>query len=876
VFSVSVIAQTYKYPQNITYEYGYMSGKIKESNAWNEYQSWLNLYYVECSSNEARIDYEGRTVSEGIGYGLVITAYAGDKEKFDKLLNYYNARLTGGGVMNWEYSGCATGNNGTGAATDGDLDAAMGILVAVHQWPGQGYDSKFSTLASSIRNSEFENCGLIVQKPGDAWGGCECSNPSYYAPGYYRAFAKFYEEKGDGNSANFWNQAADDAYTVLFKNQNSSSGLVSAWTNKDGRVGGCGGQVGGDGGPETYQYDACRTPWRIATDYLWWGNDDALKFLTPIVAFVKNDVGGIENVVSGYNHDGSVMGEWHNTPFVGSFALAGMATSQKDADEFMGHFATMDGDNYFNTCLSIMYKFLATGNFWNPYGRMLSIPIVYCSEVDLGVEKTLCGAGSVELNAGLSPANGRTFTWYRGDTEVQTGSGNTFTADQAGIYKVVMDSLGQCSSEAEVAISAELPEVGFDEKFLFAGSGMLDSKIEGNGVEYTWYLDGEKISGASEQKLKVTKVGTYKVEVSAAGCNSVSGQVVAEKLPALTYVQDGVTIDGIAESEYVDYFPIEVKLSGSIGEPNIAAKWSGLWDTQKAYFFINVTDDDLSADGGNWYANDGVEVFIDGNNSKGGGYDGENDFQYGFVWNNTSVQEGSNPDGATNGVEFKMVESENGYSLEIAIPWTTIKATPEQGTVIGFDIAINDDDWGGDRENKISWFQKEDIGWQKPSAFGTVGLIAAEVEQEITQEIQLKKGWNLVSINVMPQTNAVKDLFKNVTVVKNLEGFYDFKKPAFCNSLLEIEPGEGYLIYTENATTVSITGFPVEIKEIESLPSGWSLKANFVSETTAVGNAFGNEQNNIQAVKDFEGFWEKNGNSSLQNIDTGKAYFILK
>lgn len=881
VANLFVFAQTYPYPQNITYEYGYMSDKITEPNAWAEYESWIKLYYVECPGGEARIDYNGSTVSEGIGYGLVITAYAGDKEKFDKLLKYYNARLTGNGVMNWEYRDCGTSPSGSGAATDGDLDAVMGILVAVHQWPGQGYDAAFKKLAGSIRGSEFDTgCGLIVQKPGDVWGGCDCTNPSYFAPGYYRAFSKFYEKEGDSDNANFWSQAATDAYVVLFKNQNSSSGLVSAWSNSNGAVGGCGGQVSGGAGPSDYQYDACRTPWRIATDFLWWGASDAQRFLEPIVDFVKTDVGGIEEVLDGYAHNGTVLdkpaGNWHTVPFVGSFALSGMATSQQDADDFMRHFSTMKGDNYFNTCLSVMYRFLATGNFWNPYGRMLSIPRVYCSEVDLGNDKTLCGSGSVELNAGLSSASGRTFTWFRNDSELQSGSGNTFLATQDGVYKVVMDSAGQCSSEAKVTISATLPALELGEKFLFAGSGNLDAKLEGAGLNYTWYFNGDEIAGKNDRVLAVSQVGTYKVEISAEGCPSVSGQVVAEELPSLAFVESGVQIDGVAESAYANFVPIEQKLSGNIGAPNIAAQWCGLWDNSNAYFFIDVTDDNLSADGGDWWQNDGIEIFIDGDNSKGGGYDSENDFQFGFVWQSSSVQEGSNPDGATNGIEYKMIESDNGYALEVSIPWSVIGATPQEGTVIGFDIAINDDDWGGERENKISWNQKEDIGYQKPSAFGTVGLIASNVVEEITQEIQLQRGWNLISISVVPQVTAIAELFEGVDVVKNFDGHYDFRRPLFTNSLLNIVPGEGYLIYVENQKTISITGLPVEINAIQSLPQGWSLVANITDKSVSVPDAFGNEQNTIQAVKDFTSFWERGGTGSLQNIDPGKAYFVLK
>ena len=33
--------------------------------------------------------------------------------------------------------------------------------------------------------------GTYVIKPGDTWGGTSCTNPSYFAPAWYRIFADF-------------------------------------------------------------------------------------------------------------------------------------------------------------------------------------------------------------------------------------------------------------------------------------------------------------------------------------------------------------------------------------------------------------------------------------------------------------------------------------------------------------------------------------------------------------------------------------------------------------------------------------------------------------------------------------------------------------
>lgn len=877
VFLLALVSygQEKPYPQNLTYEYGFMSSKITSTDAWSEYQSWISSYYVECSSSEARINYNGATVSEGIGYGLVITAYAGDKTKFDKLWNYYKNRQNGSGVMNWEYQGCGTGASGSGSATDGDMDAVMGLLVATIQWPNQGYDQKFETLANSIRNSEFTNCGLIVQKPGNAWGGCDCTNPSYYAPGYYRAFAKYYEKKGNNDAKNFWNQAANDSYTVLFKNQNSSTGLVSAWTNTSGAAGPCGGQVGGGGGPDTYQYDACRTPWRIATDYLWWGNADAKTFLTRVVGFVKTGIGGIDKVVDGYALNGTKQGQWHNTPFVGSFALSGMATSQADADNFMTHFQTMKGDNYFNTCLSVMYKFLATGNYWNPYGSFA--PVIKCSQVNLGTEKTLCGSGTVTLNAGVPTQANRTFTWKRGTTEVQTGSGNTYNATVAGTYTVVMDSAGKCSSTADVVVSATLPTVNLGADIFLKPTSVLDAGVSGSGVTYKWYLDGTVISGATSQTLAISQTGTYKVEVSATGCTTQSDEIKVSQLPSITKTNQTITVDGTVEDVYVNFKDVTKLLSGAIGGTNLSASWTGVWNATNLYIVVKVVDSDKKSDSGDsWYEDDGVEIFIDGNNSKNSSYDGSNDFQWGFVWNSTSVRAGgSNPSNSTTGITFSIVGTTDGYVLEASIPWTKIGITPTIGTTIGIDIAINDDDGGGSRDNKISWNASVDDGWKNPSLFGSADLIDAVVTSK-TQTISLTPGWNLVSFWVLPANTTVSSVFSslgnNLITVKTNDKYYSPSLASNLNTLSNIEIGIGYMVKVTNAGSLTVTGSPVASKTLQ-LKKGWNL-IGFPFETSkSITSVISTINSSVIQIKNNSGKFA-NGSGTLLNMDAGKGYFI--
>ncbi len=396
LLSFSLFSQKYPFPQNITYKYGYKSQHITSDDVNKEYNLWKATYVRPCTrDDEAKVvskyGTEEKAISEGIGYGMLITAYIGDQELFNKLLNYHIRRRNIHGVMNWMYLGEETGDNKKNGATDADLDAAMALIVASKQWAkDKKYSAEAIKLIDSIQKFCFTECsGILVQKPGDFFGGCNCTNPSYYAPAYYRAFAKFREETGNIKAVYFWNKAAEEAYIPLMKNAHPQTGLIYAWTNSEGTNPlECNYEVQGSGTFSTYQYDACRAPWRICNDYIWWGNANAANWLKQITNFINTTIinqsdiknswygaGGIENIVDGYFHNGKrkysdsngTSGEYHTIPFTGSFALAAMATSQESTDLFMAHFKNMEGDSYYSSCLAVLYKLMASGNFWNPY-----------------------------------------------------------------------------------------------------------------------------------------------------------------------------------------------------------------------------------------------------------------------------------------------------------------------------------------------------------------------------------------------------------------------------------------------------------------------------------------------------------------------------
>jgi Carbohydrate family 9 binding domain-like/Concanavalin A-like lectin/glucanases superfamily/Tetratricopeptide repeat len=158
-------------------------------------------------------------------------------------------------------------------------------------------------------------------------------------------------------------------------------------------------------------------------------------------------------------------------------------------------------------------------------------------------------------------------------------------------------------------------------------------------------------------------------------------------------------------------------------DTDFSAHYKALWDQKNLYLLVDVTDDSLKNDSGPelWYQDDCVEVFIDGDNSKSGSYD-DDDYQFHFNWDRSKPTMGETRRGGTDNVEFAMVTTDKGYRTEIKFPWASLGVKPSAGTKIGLDVHANDDDDGGDRDTKLTWWGKEDNAWQTPSAFGTAEL----------------------------------------------------------------------------------------------------------------------------------------------------------
>jgi hypothetical protein len=183
-------------------------------------------------------------------------------------------------------------------------------------------------------------------------------------------------------------------------------------------------------------------------------------------------------------------------------------------------------------------------------------------------------------------------------------------------------------------------------------------------------------------------------------------------------------IDGNADGTWstADRNKIANLLYSPVSSPNdLAAGFKAMWDTNNLYLLVDVTDDVLKSDSEQGYQDDGIEVFIDADNSKSSEY-GENDYQYIFKWDKTAAKAQEVRHNRTEGVQVAIAPTADGYEMEIKFPWSTLGTKPSAGARIGLDVHVNDDDDGGDRDTKITWHDKQDNAWQNPKLFGNAEL----------------------------------------------------------------------------------------------------------------------------------------------------------
>ena len=156
------------------------------------------------------------------------------------------------------------------------------------------------------------------------------------------------------------------------------------------------------------------------------------------------------------------------------------------------------------------------------------------------------------------------------------------------------------------------------------------------------------------------------------------------------------------------------------------------WDDENFYYYLKVWDDWFNIteeESGSDWEYDSVELFFDGDNSNTTPYDGFDDIQIRFNLGQEGPEAidagyGQGEDWGWNkdGVEYVIIETENGWDVEASIPLVDMQIPV--GMDFGFEWQLNDCDDPEAENNRTvyRWWAPSEPTWNDASLFGTALL----------------------------------------------------------------------------------------------------------------------------------------------------------
>lgn len=302
----------------------------------------------------------GTTVSEAMGYGMLITVIMADADSqarqiFDGL-NRFRKRYPSSinpDFMAWKIPP-AEKRPGTDSATDGDMDMAMALLMAHRKWGEEKYLSEAKTLIHALGESLVRGDGSLRLGDWDTDDSKkEMIRTSDLMPMNFRAF---YEATGDER----WKKVEERSYSILQELQHhyaSGTGLVpdfAVYKNGGWQPAKPKALEGPHDGE--YSYNACRVPWRIGWAALKLGDKRADAILKPLMAWMKNSVGNAEDFKAGYTLDGKMLrvADFDSPAFISPTGVAALALGDKTWSDAVISYGLTAREGYYEDSVNLL------------------------------------------------------------------------------------------------------------------------------------------------------------------------------------------------------------------------------------------------------------------------------------------------------------------------------------------------------------------------------------------------------------------------------------------------------------------------------------------------------------------------------------------
>lgn len=262
-------------------------------------------------------------VAEGQGYGLMLCAQLAPldpraRDYFDGIIRYvldHPSRIDPG-LHAAEQNDRMVSHNGQDSATDGDLDIAMGLLMAHRRWGSAGtYDYRRlarSRIAAIKRSLISPTTGLI--ELGDWSDGAweNVSRPSDWMIGHFGAF---HRATGDASWATVWSRHLAAIRRLQSVHAPRTGLLPDFATGSASTVGPAAAHTLESGNDGHYYYNSCRVPLRLGASR----HPEARAAAARISGWARTKCGGDPGrLPTGYDLDGATLpgGDYQDLAFV--------------------------------------------------------------------------------------------------------------------------------------------------------------------------------------------------------------------------------------------------------------------------------------------------------------------------------------------------------------------------------------------------------------------------------------------------------------------------------------------------------------------------------------------------------------------------------
>lgn len=400
------------FPQHTPYSAGtirpnHQSQSQTDADVLSYYLAWKSRYLKSVSGASPAQKYvyynlEGTaspsnavSCSEGHGYGMLAAAIMADADSsahtdFNALYYFYKAHTSSNNaaLMSWQQiskNGAIVDNTSDGddSATDGDLDIALSLLMADRQWGSNGsinYRSEALKVMSAILQSEVNQSDWTLKlgdwvDSGDTTYGTG-TRSSDFMLGHLRTFASV-DSAHSTQWLNILNKTASIVTRQFSSGGSANTGLMPDFFKKNSSgvyvpVSGTYLESRHDG---DYDWNACRTPWRLAMDYLLTGSSTLSSSLTKFNTWIIGKTGGNPSkVMAGYyvknGTNGNAYVTYNELAFTAPMAVSAMMSSgnQNWLNALWKYMvgSKLENGDYFGNSLKLHAMIVASGNWWLP------------------------------------------------------------------------------------------------------------------------------------------------------------------------------------------------------------------------------------------------------------------------------------------------------------------------------------------------------------------------------------------------------------------------------------------------------------------------------------------------------------------------------